>query len=59
MSTAGDTTVASRSGVVATVTIVFLVLSFLFLSLRLISRSVFVRKVSWDDYFILLAWVSP
>ena len=45
-----------RSEPVLTVTIVFLVLSTIFVSLRMISRGAVVKKISLDDYFIVLAW---
>lgn len=48
----------NRGPVVLAVTTVFLVVSSVFVLLRIISRAGVVRKVSWDDYFILLAWVG-
>lgn len=40
------------------VVIAMLVLSTVFLALRLVSRFGVVRKVGDDDYAIILAWVS-
>jgi hypothetical protein len=48
----------TRGPAVLTVTAVMLVLSTLFVLLRLISRFGIVRRVLWDDYFMILAWVS-
>ena len=48
----------NRGPVVLAVTTVFLVVSSVFVLLRIISRAGVVRRVSWDDYFILLAWVG-
>ena len=47
----------NRGPVVLAVTIALLVASTAVLSLRLVSRIGIVRRVSWDDYFIMLAWV--
>lgn len=30
-----------------------------FVFFRMVSRIGIVRKVSWDDYFMILAWVRP
>ena len=51
--------IQDRGPVVLAVTIAFLTASTVFVVLRLISRIGIVRKVSKDDYFIILAWVSP
>jgi hypothetical protein len=48
----------SRGPVVMAVTGAMLVLATLFVLLRLISRFGVVRRISWDDYFMILAWVS-
>jgi hypothetical protein len=40
------------------VTGAMLVLATLFVLLRLISRFGVVRRIAWDDYFMILAWVS-
>lgn len=48
----------NRGSVVLAVTIAHIVASTIFVVLRLISRIGVVRKVSRDDYFIILAWVS-
>lgn len=50
--------IQNRGPVVLAVTIAFLVASTVFVLLRLISRIGIVRKVSKDDYAIVLAWVS-
>jgi hypothetical protein len=47
-----------RGPAVWTVTIVMLVLSTVFVVLRLISRLAVVKKFSWGDGFMVLAWVS-
>lgn len=47
----------NRGPAVLAVTIALLVLSTIFIVLRLISRIGFVKKISKDDYFIMLAWV--
>ena len=48
----------NRGPTVLTVTIVMLVLSTVFVTLRLISRIGVVKRVSVDDYAIIIAWVS-
>lgn len=50
--------VENRGPVVLAVTTAFVVASTVFVALRLVSRIGVVRKVSKDDYFIVLAWVS-
>ena len=47
-----------RGPTVLAVTIAFLCLSTAFILLRLISRAGVVKRVSHDDYAILIAWVS-
>ena len=47
----------NRGPVVLAVTTALLVASSVFVILRLVSRIGVVRKISWDDYFIILAWV--
>lgn len=47
----------NRGSVVLTITVTFLVASTVFVVLRLISRIGVVKKVTWDDHFIVLAWV--
>lgn len=49
--------VENRASVVLAVTTAFLVVSTAFVALRLVSRIGVVRKVSRDDYFIVLAWL--
>ena len=46
-----------RGPIVLTITIVFLIASTVFVALRLVSRIGVVKKVTWDDHFIVLAWV--
>lgn len=53
-----DSIVENRGPVVLAVTTAFLVVSTASVALRLVSRIGVVRKVSKDDYFIVLAWVS-
>jgi hypothetical protein len=48
---------ADRGPAVRVVTIVFLVLATIFVTLRMWSRVGIVKKVSADDYVMLLAWV--
>lgn len=48
----------NRGPPVLAVTTTMLVLSTIFVALRLVSRAGVVRKVSRDDYFIILAWVG-
>jgi fucose permease len=45
-----------RSGPVLGVVVAMIVLSTIFVSLRMVSRTLIVRKVTLDDYFIVLAW---
>ena len=49
----------NRGPTVLTVTIIMLALSTVFVAVRMISRVGVVKKVSSDDYAIVLAWVSP
>jgi hypothetical protein len=58
MATAVSLSMQNRGPSVLTVTIVMLCLSTAFLTLRLISRIGVVKRVSTDDYAIVLAWVS-
>lgn len=46
-----------RGPSVFAVTISTLVVGTVFLIARIICRTTIVRRVSWDDYFIILAWV--
>lgn len=48
----------SRASEVLTVTIIMLCLSTAFVVLRLISRFGIVKRISYDDYAIMLAWVG-
>lgn len=47
-----------RGQAVMAVTTTTLVIASLFVAARLVSRIAIVRNVTWDDYFIILAWVS-
>lgn len=49
--------IQNRGPVVLAVTTALLVASSVFVVLRFISRIGIVKRISWDDYFILLAWV--
>ena len=48
----------NRGPVVLAVTAAVWVVATAFVVLRLISRAGVVKKVTWDDYFIILAWVG-
>lgn len=50
--------VEDRGPVVLAITIAFVAASTVFVLLRLVSRIGVVNRVTWDDYFIILAWVS-
>ena len=43
---------------VLVVTTATLVIATVFTTARLVSRLVIVRKITWDDYFIVFGWVS-
>ena len=58
METAGHNDFASRGPVVLGVTAAMLVTSTAFVGFRMISRFWVVRKPGWDDYTMILAWVS-
>ncbi|KAK4549828.1 hypothetical protein LTR36_005129 [Oleoguttula mirabilis] len=45
-----------RGEAVLGVTVIMVVLSSIFVSLRMISRAAIVKKLSLDDYFMMLAW---
>ncbi|KAK4496304.1 hypothetical protein PRZ48_012284 [Zasmidium cellare] len=45
-----------RSEAVLAVTIIMAVLCTVFVTFRMISRAAIVKKISWDDYFMALAW---
>jgi len=47
----------NRGTSVLVVTAIMMVLATIFVVLRLISRIGIVNRISWDDYFIILAWV--
>lgn len=51
--------VDNRGPAVLAVTTALLILSTFSVIIRLISRIGVVKKVSRDDYFIMLAWVGP
>ncbi|EME84209.1 uncharacterized protein MYCFIDRAFT_163043 [Pseudocercospora fijiensis CIRAD86] len=46
-----------RSSAVLAVTVSMTVLCTIFVSFRMLSRAAIVRKIIWDDYFMLLAWI--
>jgi hypothetical protein len=49
--------IPTRGPAVLVVTAIMIILSTIFVFLRMISRTFIVRKVSLDDYFMILAWV--
>lgn len=53
-----DSAEENRGPVVLAVTVAVWVVATAFVALRLISRVGVVKKVTPDDYFIVLAWVS-
>lgn len=55
--TSGDG-VQDRGPVVVAITIALLIVSTVFVTLRLISRVGIVKKVTLDDWFIVLSWVG-
>lgn len=58
MASPGVLMMQDRGPMVLVVVIVMLCVSTVFVALRLISRIGIVRRVSNDDYAIILAWVS-
>ena len=54
-SVAGD--IPDRGPAVFAVTTATLVLATVFVAARLVCRATVVKQVSWDDYFIILAWL--
>ena len=48
----------SRGNAVFVVTTITFVLASVFVVARLMSRFAVVRKSTWDDYFMIAAWVS-
>ena len=50
--------VDDRGPVVLGVSIAMIVVSSVFVGLRFVSRIGIVRRVGWDDYTILIAWVE-
>jgi hypothetical protein len=48
----------SRSNTVFVVTTVTIILSSVFVAARLVSRFAIVKSKTWDDWFIIIAWVS-
>lgn len=46
-----------RGPTVLAVTAAMIILATIFVFFRLVSRIGVVKKVTWDDYFIALAWV--
>lgn len=49
---------ATRAPAVLITTVIMLVLATIFVALRMVSRIGIVKKITADDYFMLLAWVS-
>lgn len=49
--------IPDRGPAVFAVTTGTFVLASCFVAARLVSRSCIVRQVTWDDYFIIIAWV--
>lgn len=47
----------SRGPAVLIVTVIMMVLATIFVVLRMISRIGIVKRVTLDDYFMMLAWV--
>ncbi|WWC88245.1 uncharacterized protein L201_003151 [Kwoniella dendrophila CBS 6074] len=56
-STPHITSTQDRSNAILVVTIIMTVLATIFVAMRMISKAWVVRKVMWDDYITLLAWV--
>jgi len=52
------TDIPDRRQSVLVVTTATFVITTIFIAARLVSRLVIVRKITWDDYFIVLGWVS-
>jgi hypothetical protein len=50
--------IPDRRQSVLVVTSATLGIATIFIAARLVSRLVIVRKVTWDDYFIVFGWVS-
>jgi hypothetical protein len=50
--------VPDRHQSVLVVTVTTLVIATIFVAARLVSRLLIVRKITWDDYFIVFGWVS-
>jgi hypothetical protein len=50
--------IPDRRQSVLVVTSTTLVVATIFVTARLVSRLAIVRKITWDDYFILFGWVS-
>jgi hypothetical protein len=49
--------IPTRGPAVLVVTAIMIILSTIFVVFRMISRIAIVRKVSLDDYFMILSWV--
>lgn len=49
--------VPDRGPAVFAVTVATLVVGTFFFGARLICRAFIVRRISWDDYFIIVAWI--
>jgi hypothetical protein len=50
--------IPDRRQSVLVVTSTTLVIATVFITARLVSRLAIVRKITWDDYFIVFGWVS-
>jgi len=48
----------SRGPAVLVVTVIMMVLATVFVLLRMVSRIGIVKRVTLDDYFMILAWVG-
>ena len=49
----------ARGPAVLVVTVIMIVLATVFVVLRMASRVGIVRRVTLDDYFMILSWVRP
>jgi hypothetical protein len=49
---------SDRGLAVFVVTLIFTILGTVFTALRLISRGLIVRRLSWGDALVVVAWVS-
>lgn len=56
-STTSTGPIPDRGPAVFAVTVSTLVVGTFFFIARMVCRALIVRRVSWDDYFIILAWI--